>query len=294
MVKSLAATIIILTICTFGSLDAALVDNGGGLIYDTDRNITWYVPNLGPLTWSEAVSWAAGLSLSNANVNNVIGWRLPSALNQDGTGPCDGYNCSGSEMGHLYYTELGNTAQQSLANKGPFTNLQKVNYWTALEWKPFPGNAWAFGFNLGLQGFANKGLATSFSAMAVHDGNIGAPVPEYVAIDIRPWNKRNPVNYKSRGILPVSILSAEDFDAIDLVDQRSLTFGAAGNEESLAFCNPKPRNVGRDGSKNDLVCYFYVDIAGFKCGNSVGVLKGEMFDGTQIEGRDLVRILNCK
>jgi len=293
MAKTLAATIIILTICTFGSLHAALIDNGGGLVYDTDRNITWYVPNLGPLTWSEAVSWVAGLSVSNANVNNVTGWRLPSALNQDGTGPCDGYNCSGSEMGHLYYTELGNTAQEGLKNRGPFTNLRQANYWTALEWS-YQGNAWAFGFDFGKQGFGDKTLAVHFSAMAVHDGDVGAPVPERVAIDIGPWNKRSPINYKGRSILPVSILSEEDFDVPDLLDQHSLTFGATGRENSLAFCNPKPRNVKRDGSKDDLVCYFYIDTAGFKCGSAVGVLKGETFDGIPIEGKDFARILNCK
>jgi hypothetical protein len=294
MAKTLAATIMILTMCTFGSLHAALIDNGGGLVYDTDRNITWYVPNLGPMTWSQTVSWAAGLNVSNDNVNNVTGWRLPSALNQDGTGPCDGYNCSGSEMGHLYYTELGNTAQEGLKNKGPFTNLQHANYWTALEWASFPENAWAFGFDFGKQGFADKNLTSHFFAMAVHDGDVGARAPERVTIDIRPWNKRNPINYKGQGILAVSILSTEDFDAPDLIDQRSLTFGATGNARSLAFCNPKPKDVSRDGSKNDLVCYFYIDVAGFKCGHTVGVLKGETLDGTPIEGRDFARILNCK
>lgn len=155
------------------SAHAALIDNGGGLIYDTDRDITWYVPSLGPMTWGQTVSWAAGLSVSNANVSNVTGWRLPSALNQDGTGPCAGYNCLGSEMGHLYYTELGNAPQQPLGNRGPFTNLQEGNYWTALEWASFQGNAWAFGFEFGLQGFADKNLDDYYFAVAVHDGNVG-------------------------------------------------------------------------------------------------------------------------
>jgi hypothetical protein len=152
---------------------AALIDNGGGLVYDTDRDITWYVPNLGPMTWSQAVSWIAGLSVSNANVSNVMGWRLPSAPNRDGTGPCNGYNCVESEMGHLYYTELGNTPHGPLTNKGPFANLQQANYWTALEWASFPERAWAFGFNSGLQGFADKTLDIYFFAMAVRDGNVG-------------------------------------------------------------------------------------------------------------------------
>jgi hypothetical protein len=152
---------------------AELIDNGGGLIYDTDRNITWYNPDLGPMTWSQAVSWVAGLKVTNANAANITGWRLPSALNEDGTGPCNDYNCTGSELGHLYYTELGNSAYGPLTNTGPFVNLAGHVYWTALEWVHFPGNAWAFSFSYGLQGFGSKDDIDSFSVLAVHDGNVG-------------------------------------------------------------------------------------------------------------------------
>jgi hypothetical protein len=115
-----------------------------------------------------------------------------------------------------------------------------------------------------------------------------------IDIDIRPWSKRNPINYKGHGILPVAILSTEDFDAPSQVDQKSLTFGATGNEKSLAFCNRRPKDVSRDGSRDDLICHFYIEIAGFKCGDTEGILKGKTVSGISIEGEDLVRILNCK
>jgi hypothetical protein len=121
-----------------------------------------------------------------------------------------------------------------------------------------------------------------------------APVPEMVTIDIRPWSKRNPINYRGHGILPVAILSTEGFDAPSQVDQDSLTFGTTGEEKSLAFCGFRPRDFGRDGSRDDLMCYFYVQTAGFKCGDTEGILKGKTSDGTPIEGRDLVRIVNCR
>jgi hypothetical protein len=173
MVRTLATAVIILTICTLGSVRAALVDNGGGLVYDTDLNITWYSPSLGPMTWSEAVSWAASLGVSNTNVRNVTGWRLPSALSQDGSGPCGGYDCTGSEMGHLYYKELDNAPHGPLTNKGPFANLQPLNYWTAKEWESYSGNAWVFSFYSGLQGFVDKNNSVYCTALAVHDGNVG-------------------------------------------------------------------------------------------------------------------------
>ena len=62
---------------------AALVERlGGQAVYDTDLNITWLADanaNHG-MTWDQANAWAAGL-----NVGGVTGWRLPTALNADGS-----------------------------------------------------------------------------------------------------------------------------------------------------------------------------------------------------------------
>jgi hypothetical protein len=115
-----------------------------------------------------------------------------------------------------------------------------------------------------------------------------------VDIDIRPWSKRNPISYKGRGILPVAILSTGGFNAPSEVDQTSLTFGATGNEESLAFCNRRPKDFSKDGSKDDLLCHFYIEKAGFKCGDTEGILNGKTVSGIPIEGEDLVRIIQCK
>jgi hypothetical protein len=138
---------------------------GNRLIYDSDLNITWYdytksyVP-LGGATWGEQMLWASYLTV---NFGGTIydDWRLPTALNQDGTGPCLGYNCTGSEMGHLFYTELGNKGflatngnPQSgwgLTNTGNFQNLQPVPYWSGTEWAAIPSHAWYFYFYSGGQ-----------------------------------------------------------------------------------------------------------------------------------------------
>jgi hypothetical protein len=53
---------------------AALVDNGGGFIYDSDLNITWYDYNPGAMEWGQAMSWASGL-----NAGGVTEWRLPQS-----------------------------------------------------------------------------------------------------------------------------------------------------------------------------------------------------------------------
>jgi hypothetical protein len=118
----------------------------------------------------------------------VGGWRLPTALNQDGTGPIGVYNVTGNEMGHLFYTELGNkgylapdgTAPQpgwGLVNKGPFRCLESTEYWSSSDYVLDGGySAWFFSFRNGHQSVNGKDN-TSFYALAVHDGNVGAPVP---------------------------------------------------------------------------------------------------------------------
>ena len=47
---------------------AALIDNGNGLIYDDDLNITWYVgESSSAMTWGTADSWANFLTIGGAS-----------------------------------------------------------------------------------------------------------------------------------------------------------------------------------------------------------------------------------
>jgi hypothetical protein len=180
--------LIILISFIAGHGHATLIDNGGGLIYDTDLNITWYDYNSGRMTWSQAMSWARGLK-----VGGVDGWRLPQTLPINGhvynrfgdghNGDSDaGWNISApgsahprstvSTMAYLYYVELENKSPGGLANKGPFKNIDNAIYWSGTEDAPFPGNAYSFNFNDGFQGISPK--TWRCYALAVHSGNIGA------------------------------------------------------------------------------------------------------------------------
>jgi hypothetical protein len=127
---------------------AALIDRGNGLIFDTDLNITWIADanlaasntfgagGIGPdgrMNWNETRSWIA--AMNSAEYLGFSAWRMPAGLNQDGTGPCRGYNCTGSEMGHLFYVEFGATAHTSVLDTGnsvelaKFENIQSGSYW---------------------------------------------------------------------------------------------------------------------------------------------------------------------
>jgi len=117
----------------------------------------------------------------------------------------------------------------------------------------------------------------------------GTPIPEplTVSIDIKPGSDPNSINPKSEGKIPVAILSTMDFYAPAEIETESLTFGATGDEHSLAFCNPSPEDVNNDGY-DDLLCHFYTQETGFQCGDEEGILKGQTVDEVPIEGSDSV------
>ena len=151
---------------------------GNRLIYDDDLDITWYDYTNAADTWQDQMDWAAALTVTFGD-NTYTDWRLPTALNQDGSGPEAGNDVTGSEMGHLYYTEMGNTSGGGgFTSSGPFSNLQFLYYWSGTEYSN-PDEAWAFGFFNGLQ-LANYKV-TSFAAWAVRPGNV-VPEPATIAL----------------------------------------------------------------------------------------------------------------
>jgi len=162
---------------------AALQDrdlDGNGEVdafYDTDLDITWLRDaNVnGQMNWDSAVAWAEGFSFAGYD-----DWRLPTTLQPDAT--CDyqdggdsyGYNCTGGEMGHLWYLELGNVAG-SMTNTGSLQNLQASTYWSGTEYAAGSDHAWMLVTYDGSQHSANK--RSALYAMAVRPGD--APmVPE--------------------------------------------------------------------------------------------------------------------
>jgi len=123
----------------------------------------------------------------------------------------------------------------------------------------------------------------------------GDPLPEVpvgtrtIGLDIKPGSHPNPVNPKSRGKIPVALLSDANFDSIAEVDIESLTFGHSGDETSLAFCGQRSEDANGDGLP-DLICHFSTPAAAFLGGDEVGTLKGKTIRGVSIEGSDSVKI----
>jgi hypothetical protein len=165
--------------------NATLTDNGNGLIYDSDLNITWLftdtldtlgTSNPGIDDWQTAKNWADNLVYAGQ-----LNWRLPSTLIPDATCQAQsssiGTGCTGSELGHLFYTELGGTAGVPLSSA--LLGLDYAPYWS--ETIVNSGYAYRFYFG-GIPGYAGyqeeSNQALTAGAIAVHAGNISAvPLP---------------------------------------------------------------------------------------------------------------------
>ena len=174
-----AAVFSVITLSSHATLTSVL---SGQAIYDSDADLTWLANANAAGTmmdWATANAWAAGLT-----VGGVTGWRLPDTLQPDSScefqdvGDSYGYNCTGSEMGNLFYNVLGNTTG-SLSNTDPFSNVQSSRYWSSTEYALNTGYAWLFNFGNGYQTIDIK--SANIYAWAVQSGNVGAvPVPAAV------------------------------------------------------------------------------------------------------------------
>ena len=181
-----------------GIANADLWDRGGGLIYDDVLDITWLqdvnyaqtsgYDDDGKMSWGNAVAWADTLVYGGYD-----DWRLPTTVDGvyvwgfDGT-TTGGYNVTTSEMGYMYYVNLGNLGLYStggtnpqpgwgLATTVPFTNLQASLYWSGTEYDAGTSLAWFVNFEKGAQSIRVK-MDNFHYAWAVHPGDVGASVPE--------------------------------------------------------------------------------------------------------------------
>jgi len=178
--------------------------------YDAYLNITWLADANyavtsgydadGIMTWNEANTWAAGLT-----VNGISGWQLPPIKPVDGVkydfvetvnGSSDlGYNISApgtpyagssaSPMAYMFHNILGNLAYvdifgnqpqpgYGLTSTGPYSNVQSYFYWSSQENVASPGDGLGYGFATGHQRSLPKSALSA--AWAVHPGDIGTPV----------------------------------------------------------------------------------------------------------------------
>jgi uncharacterized protein DUF4350 len=133
-------------------------------------------------------------------------------------------------------------------------------------------------------------LLAHFAALAV------PPAPIEVTIDIKPDGVPNSVNPKSKGVVPVAILTtsvesgdALDFDPWDAIDPTTIVFGPASappDSEGTA------EDVDADGDL-DLLLHFETQEIGVQCGDTELGLTALTYDGQTVIGADSITTPGC-
>lgn len=222
--------IIVLGLSTFAY--ALLQDNGDGTVTQVrnDGSVLMWLKDVnaaqtmgydldGLMDWSQANAWID--HLNNSNYLGYNNWRLPILLPVDGVsyniswsydGSTDrGFNNAGlnSELGYMFYTELGNLGNcdiggncpqpgWGLTNTGPFINVQDAGYWFGQEYDS--NEAWSFAFGrdggLGSQEKLPKDAYYWMSAWAVRD--------------VESSDEKSAVDYKNDAITELKALKNGD------------------------------------------------------------------------------------
>lgn len=106
-----------------------------------------------------------------------------------------------------------------------------------------------------------------------------------VIIDIKPGSLPNSINIGSQGVIPVAILTTEDFDA-SLVDGETVRFGP-GEAEAVHYAID---DVDGDGDA-DMILHFRTQEVGLGIEDIEATLFGETEDGSYFIGTDEVTIV---
>lgn len=136
--------------------------------------------------------------------------------------------------------------------------------------------------------FAVVGLATIVASLmavaAVQATMSGDIITELV--DIRPGPSPNDINLKSKGVIPVAILSSESFDATD-VDVSSVMFALGATPVHGGHFE----DVDVGDGLTDLLLHFKTQDTGLTAFSTLACLTGSLNDGTPILGCDSVNIV---
>jgi hypothetical protein len=112
-------------------------------------------------------------------------------------------------------------------------------------------------------------------------------------IDIKPGSTTNPINLRSKGVIPVAILSTDSFDATT-VDPASVCFGDADDASQRdcteAHAKGHLDDVNGDG-RLDLLLHFETQQTGIDPGDTTACLNGKTFTGTDVAGCDAITTL---
>ena len=173
-------------------------------------------------------------------------------------------------------------------------------------WPTNPAYIFGVGTGIGTEGTINHWvspeLSTVWALLALERFAPPPPVIE-VSVDIKPMSWPNPLNVRSRGVLPVAILGTEDFDVTQVDPATILLEGIAPLRWALEDVGTAGDPLAGPDGFTDLTLKFGTQqiVAALGLVNDgdivvlhlTGNLKAES-GGTPIEGEDVVRIIKKK
>lgn len=112
------------------------------------------------------------------------------------------------------------------------------------------------------------------------------PIEVEVEIDIKPGSDPNSINLNSKGVVPVVVISTDNFDAND-VDPTTVEFAGASPVRWAM------EDVDGDGDM-DLLFHFKTQELNLEENSTEATLTGETYGGNPIEGTDTVNIVPKK
>jgi hypothetical protein len=240
-------------------------DHGNGTVTDNLTNLMWTkdanLPN-GNRMWQEALDYVKEM---NNGVHPNFGytdWRLPNRKELH------------SLMDYSQYAP-------ALPAGHPFTNAQEGEYWTSTTEAPLPYCAGV----VDIRGVVDHEIKSCSYCYYYVWPVRGPETTLNVDIDIKPGGFPNSINLKSKGNVPVAILSSPTFDATT-VDQGTVEFADA---PALSI-GGSPEDVNSDGLL-DLVLHFSTQSLNLKPGDTETCLTGKTLSGQEFEGCDSVSIV---
>ena len=112
-----------------------------------------------------------------------------------------------------------------------------------------------------------------------------------VRVDVKPGSASNPVNTRSRGVLPIALLSSRSFDATE-VPVASVCFGAATDPARRDCTEAHRRGHARDvngDQRADLVLHFETRQTGIRKGDTQACATGSTRTGVRFTACDRIR-----
>ncbi len=237
----------------------------------------------------------SNVEVHNNTIHNNDGSRGGYGGTGHGIGIDQGISATPPSNINLYSNNIYGNAGYGCYNYSTSLVMAENNWWGDASGPSGqgPGSGDAVSINVDFEPWLSEPVSDGMCAMLV-------------GIDIKPQSCPNPLNIKSKGVLPVAILGTPDFD-VNTIDVNSITLNGvtpirSAYEDVTAPSELEPcgcESLGPD-SFEDLVLKFdkqaIIATLGTVQDGDIRelALTGNLLDGTVIEGKDCVVIKGKK